>query len=201
MNRKDLPAYKRVRTYLIVAFVVFMTSSFICMLIRPDLFEHPDYGLSFFGSIKKTIVPYMLGLLTVVYCLWSISKEIKHAKHARPLHLGFVVGAGCLLGITLTPMALHPIVWWTHIAISVVLEISMISVVVWILLQKEATWIDYIIGALFFVAGVATFLSGTWPGILGVAALGELVVFATSILLLGRAALHVVSLPPKAQQA
>lgn len=184
-------AYYQIRRYLIIAFVTFLGAAGICMLIRPDLFDHPDYGLSFFGSIRATLVPYTIGLLTVVYCLWSIAKLLKPYKQARPLRLGFLFGAGCLLGITLTPMALHPIVWWTHIAISIVLMFSQIAVTVWVLCRKESTWIEYIIGALFFAGGIATVLSGTWPGILGVYTLGELVVFTTSILLLGRAALHI----------
>lgn len=182
-------AHQRIRRYLILAFTVFMGSSLICMLIRPDLFDHPDYGISFFGSIRATLVPYTLGLLTVVYCLWAIARELRPYPYARLLRLGYLAGAACLLGIVLTPMALHPVVWWTHIGISFVLLVSQIVVSVWLLLHKEATWVDYLIGFFFFTGGIATVLSGTWPGILGVYTLGELVVFTTSILLLGRAAL------------
>jgi len=185
-------AYRRVRAYLITACLVFMGSSIVCMLIRPDLFDHPDYGISFFGSIRATLVPYTLGLLTVVYCLWATAGELKAYQHARGLRTGYLFGAACLLGITLTPMALNTFVWWTHIAISFILLVSQVAVTVWVLRQKHTTWIDYLIGAVFFGSGIATVLSGTWPGILGVYAIGELIVFNSSILLLGRAALHII---------
>ena len=186
-------AYRRVRLYLITAWVTFMGSAVICMLIRPDLFDHPDYGLSFFGSIRATLVPYVIGLLTVAVCLWLIAKERTGYKKARLLRIGYLFGAGCLAGIILTPMALHPVVWWTHIGVSLVLLVSQNVVTVWVLRQKDANWIDYLTGAVFFMSGIAMVLSGTWPGILGVYAIGELFVFSSSIVLLGRAALRVVS--------
>ncbi len=169
-----------------------MASCVVCILIRPDLFDHPDYGISFFGSIRNTLVPYTLGLLTVVYCLWRIAQVLVAYPRGRVVRIGYLFGAACLLGITLTPMALHPVVWWTHIAISLVLLISQIAVVVWILRQKGLSWIDYLAGAAFFISGIAMVLSGTWPGILGVYALGELAVFNSNIVLLGRAALRVI---------
>lgn len=185
-------SHQRIRTHLAIACVAFMGSSIICILIRPDLFDHPDYGISFFGSIRATLLPYSLGLLTTAYCLWAIAKELRPYPAARHLYIGYLLGAVCILGITLTPMALHPVIWWTHIAISFVLLVSQITVITWTLQQKTASWIDYLLGSLFFASGAATVLSGTWPGVLTVYAIGELVVFMSSILLLGRVALHVV---------
>lgn len=190
------PAYRRVRMYLITAFTAFFAMSIICILIRPDLFDHPDYGLSFFGSIRNTLVPYIAGLLTIVYCLWAIARELRPFKQADVLRRIYIVGAATMLGIVLTPMALHPVVWWTHIAIGFVLLFNLLFATAWILLRKGTPLLDYLIGAALLASGTVTVLSGTWPGVLGVCALGEMGVFATGVLLLGRAALRTVKRNP-----
>src|SRR4051812_12238671 len=94
-NSSMSSAYRRALTYMTTAYIVFMTSTIICILIRPDLFDHPDYGISFFGSIRATLLPYTVGLLTVAYCLWRVAQQLEQYKKARGLRIGYRIGAAC----------------------------------------------------------------------------------------------------------
>jgi hypothetical protein len=183
----------RVRAYLIVAAGAFLGSVALCIAIRPDLFDYPHYGLSFFGGLRATIVPHMAGLITLAYCMWAISKELRQTDTPRPLQRGFLAGGLCILGLALTPMAWHPVLWWTHMVIGLVLVITQISATAWILSRRDASGIDYGLGAVFLGSGIALILSGTWPGILGICALSQVLVFCSSLLLMGRAALRAVA--------
>jgi hypothetical protein len=185
-----LAHHRAILRYAVISFASFIGSSTLCILIRPDLFDHPDYGLSFFGSIAKTVVPYALGLLTTSWCLWRIAHELTPFKDTKPLRLALRFAAICLVGIVLTPMALAPAVFQTHLVISGLLALSQMVAVAWILCRTKAKLPDYLLGIAFYVSGVATILSGTWPGILGVYAIGEIGIFISELAIISRAALR-----------
>jgi len=148
-----MPAHHRaVRRYLIISLVSFIGSCAICISIRPDLFDHPDYGISFFGSIAKTLIPYVLGLLITAWCLRGIARELRPFPSTKPLRGALLLSALLLVCIVLTPMALSPAVFWSHIAISAILGLTQIAMVVWILLRSDPGPIDYLLALVLLPA-------------------------------------------------
>lgn len=190
-----MPSSLFTRSCLIGAGISFLTMAIVCTLLYPEIFQHYEYGVSYFGSVSTTFIPYYLGFgLTITFvvliarCLWSISK---------PLSIAFYAFAFCMAGVAITSYSLNDTVYAIHWAFAIALTVCILTTIFWLLKQGGLGLIDYILICLI----VITVAISSLPVIHNVPVVKvyiprELLVFACSLWLLGRAALKVSKTKP-----
>ena len=178
-----------------VSFLVLMTA--VCMLLKPDLFNHPHWGLSYYGSEAVTVLPYYTGYAVVLFCLAGITRLLWRVKGDwRPLRVVFLVSTVLTALVAATSyMEWSAFVWWAHIWVCLALLLWVLGAEVWILTRSGRNWLDYAALALLICGTVLIFLTSEWVGggVLDGYYWAEVVLFFGSFACLGRAALRAVS--------
>lgn len=183
---------QRLKRDLIIAYLAFSGMAIICFIVKPDIFDHPDYGLSYYADKWPTGLFFNTAIAVMAVCLWRTAGLLKQHDGARAPRFGFLTGALCLVGILLTPMGVNDILWWSHVWIGLALGVAQTIAVAWVLQSTRPKGPDYMLTLLFLMGVAMTVLSTPWIDVLGVYVWGEILIFNANILLLGRAALRTV---------
>jgi hypothetical protein len=186
-------------TYAIVAallfgiFLGFMTMTIGGMVVAPQLFDHPDYGLSYFGAPGIAPVPYFTGIGVVVVCSGLLAYVLRTAN-GRLATLGRIFGLSALftMAIAATSYPQGHFWYWTHIWICIVLAVIYLGAIVWIWWQRLGDIVAAWWTATFIGGAVILELSNSATRVLGLYAFGEVVMFVAILMLLGRATLKLV---------
>jgi len=185
-------SYSFIKRCLIGAGISFWSMATICILLYPEVFQHYEYGVSYFGSVSATTIPYYLGFaLTITFTLlvacrlWRIS---------QPLSTAFWSLAVCMSGVAITSYSLNDMVYAIHWAFAIALTICILVTAFWLVKQGKLAWVDYLLIGLIF----ATVVISALPVIHHIPVIKiyiprELLVFTSSLWLLGRAALKVAT--------
>jgi hypothetical protein len=175
-----------------VSFLVFMTA--LCMILKPQMFDHPHWGLSFFGSQRITLLPYYGGFLIVITSLAWVTRMLWPLKGGwRPLRYIFLVATINAACVAATSTMQGSFLYWSHIYLAFLLFLIVLASDIWTLTRPGRDWKDY--GALAIVTcGVTVIiLSSDGLNILGIYYWGEVILFMGAFASLGRAALRAVS--------
>lgn len=190
-------AYATIRRGLVGSYVSFLTTIGLCTLLYPHIFDHYNYGISYFGAVTTTMIPYYLGLAVTIACLVIIAKQLRQFGQAvKPLQLAFWGAAIILFGVAVTSFSTSRGVFIAHAVLDVALVLNQLVITVWILAQKHSTTLDYILAVVL----VGTVVISALPiihhlPVIRSFPLREVIVFVCALALMGRAALRVAKTP------
>lgn len=172
--------------------LVFVTA--LCMVLDPSLFNHPHWGLSYYGAQPITALPYYGGFLIVLFSLVRITQLLRPVRGTwRPLYWIFVVATVLSALVAATSYMQGALLYWSHIYICLALLLWVLGAEVWVLTRRGTSWQDYAAFGLLLTGVVLVNLSGSWIGVLGVYYWAEVVLFLGAFACLGRAAWRAVS--------
>jgi hypothetical protein len=185
-----------IKRYLIGAGISFMAMAAVCMLIYPEVFQHYEYGVSYFGSVSKTFIPYYLGFALTIMFVGLVALKLRHFndKTITPLRLAFWTIAICMTGVAITSYSLGHMVYAIHWAFAIALTLCIVAIAVGLLVQGGLSNADYALITILFI----TIILSALPLIhhipyFRVYIPRELIVFSSSLLLLSRATLRRVA--------
>lgn len=183
-------ARSRITRYLIAACAAYvLCMNIVCMLLQPQLFSHPHWGISYFGSLARTSIPYYGGFAIVVACLAGITYELRRTRQAwRFLYRTLWAVTLLAFGTAVTSSMHGAFLWWSHIVISFALTVVPVPALVVALRRPGTKWYEYACMALLVTGVVTLNLSATWAGVLGLYAWAEMIIFIALLGSLGIAA-------------
>lgn len=177
-----------IKRCLVGAGICFLGMAAICMLLYPQVFQHPNYGVSYFGSVRATFIPFYLGFaLTIAFTALAAKRLMTLSK---PLSLAFWSFAVCMTGVATTSYSLNHTVYAIHWGFAIALAICILAATIWLLTHNRLLWLDYALASLVILTLVISALPivNDIP-VVKVYIPRELLVFVCSLWLLGRAAL------------
>ena len=195
--RSALSARRQIIAYIVIAcasFLVLMTAA--CMVLDPGLFDHPHWGLSYYGSQRVTVLPYYVGYIIVLACLAQITRLLWRLNNRwRRLRMVFLVSAALTFLVAATSyMDWSTFVWWAHIYVCLALLLWVFGSEVWVMARPGRTLLDYAALILLICGMVLIFLTSEWVGggVLNGYYWAEVVLFLGAFACLGRAALRAI---------
>jgi hypothetical protein len=181
-----------IKRSIVGAYICFLGMTVLCTLLYPQIFDNYAYGISSFGSFSETMIPYYLGFAATIVCLVIIALQLgKCGPRAKPLRLGMWIGSILMAGIAATSYAQDGGAFLAHIIFAILLTLNQFVITLWIVMQKDAETLDYILA---FVFGAVVLIS-ILPLVHDIPALRsyplrEILVFICALGLSGRAALR-----------
>ncbi|HTE22102.1 MAG TPA: hypothetical protein VK674_03600 [Candidatus Limnocylindria bacterium] len=177
-----------VKRCLIGAGISFVGTAAICILLYPEVFQHYEYGVSYFGSVSSTYIPYYFGFGITIILTALIGWRLRLIK--KSLSMFFYAFAACMTGVAVTSYSLNHTVYATHWGFAIALTICILATIWWLIKQGGLARFDYILIVLIVTTVIISALPivHSIPGV-RVYIPRELIVFVCSLWLLGRAAL------------
>lgn len=178
---------------LIAAAVSFVGMVAVCMALYPKVFQHLDNGVSYFGSVRATFIPYYLGFGLTITCIAVIAARLRRLDRALSAVFWSVVV--CMSGVALTSYSLNHTVYALHWAFAIALALCILGACFWLVGRGNLAKLDYLLVGLIVTAIVISALPvvGHIP-VVKVYIPRELLIFLCSLWLLGRAALKAASI-------
>jgi len=180
-----------IKRCLIGAYASFLVATAICFLLYPSILDHCNYGISYFGSVRVTMLPYYLGLVGTIMCLVVIARQLHTiGRSAQPFSLGFWGAAILLGGVAATSYSVSHSVFVVHMVFDIVLILNQLAVTTWMLLYTKVAVLDYVLTSVLVVTVIISILPlihhlpviRSFP-------LREVVIFVCALALMGRPAL------------
>lgn len=183
-----------IKRCLIGAGISFLGMATICVLLYPQVFQHPDYGVSYFGSVHATFIPFYLGFALTITFIVLLAKRL--TTLSKPLSLAFWSFAVCMTGVAATSYSLNHTVYATHWGFAIALALCILTATIWLMARGRLKGLDYAVVSLIIGAIVISAL----PVVNDIPIVEfyiprELLVFVCSLWLLGRSALKLPAHP------
>lgn len=177
-----------IKRCLISAGISFVGMAAICILLYPQVFQHYEYGVSYFGSVSTTFIPYYLGFGVTIALIALVAGRLR--RFNKTLSVLFYIFAVCMTGVAVTSYSLNHAIYATHWGFAIALTIFILAAIYWLMRQGGLARLDYVLIALVVVTVVISALPivHSIPGV-RIYIPRELIVFVGSLWLLGRAAL------------
>ena len=177
-----------IKRCLIGAGTSFLSMAAICMFLYSQVFQHPDYGVSYFGSVRATFIPFYLGFALTITFTALVARRLMTLS--KPLSLAFWSFAVCMTGVATTSYSLNHAVYATHWGFAIALAICILTATIWLITHSRLAWLDYALAGLI----VMTIIISALPVVNDVPIVKvyiprELLIFICSLGLLGRASL------------
>jgi hypothetical protein len=139
------------RAILLFGFL-FATILFImCVIARPESLGHND-GLSYFGAIWWTVVPYTLAFLTYALCCFVASRKITNkSESAKTIKLFLVLMSLMLVGLIITP---HTVINSIHKVFGSTLFASQLLLSLYLLYKNGMNYFIFIMILIMFTSGI-----------------------------------------------
>ena len=157
---------------LLVAAVVLAVSVCACVGLT---WGHTDIddGLSWFGTLGSTVIPYAVGLVATSALLWLAAQRVPVVPLAAPTRGVLLWSAVLLVGLAVTPYTVGPRLELVHRLIGSALFAGQLLYSVWVV-RTRRTVVDAALVGVQLVAGVTCFLYFV-IGLMGVMLVGQLV--------------------------
>lgn len=139
------------RAILLFGFL-FATILFImCVIARPESLGHND-GLSYFGAIWWTVVPYTLAFLTYALSCFVASRKITNKSgSAKTIKLFLVLMSLMLVGLIITP---HTVINSIHKVFGSTLFASQLLLSLYLLYKNGMNYFVFIMILIMFTSGI-----------------------------------------------
>ena len=190
-----------IRRCLMLASVSFLIMTVVCVLLQPQIFEHLDYGLTYFGSAPRTLIPYYTGFAIIVGCFTAIAHQLRSVERKFwPIEVIFWIAGLGMAGIALTSYIQAPsgVLFWVHGSILLLLVTCELAAAIWIIKQPGVTRLDYLLFAVLAAVYISTIIPSFLQLILHASLpslylypLREITIFVCALGLTGRMALRV----------
>ena len=168
---------------LLVAAVILAASVCACVGLT---WGHTDIddGLSWFGTLGSTVVPYAAGLVVTSALLWLAAQRVPVVPGAGPTRAVMLWSAVLLVGLAVTPYTVGPRLELVHRLIGSALFAGQLLYSVWVVRTRRAA-LDAVLVGVQLVSGIACFLYFV-IGLMGVMLVGQLVFQAAVLAVLYR---------------
>jgi hypothetical protein len=168
---------------LLVAAVVLAVSVCVCVGLT---WGHTDIddGLSWFGTLGRTVVAYAVGLLATSLMLCVVASRTPGTPQARPTRAVTLWTAVLLVGLAATPYTVGPGLEVVHRAIGTALFAGQLAYSLWVVRERRDRR-DVALVLVELVSGVVCFLYFV-IGLMGVMLIGQLVFQAAFFAVLHR---------------
>ena len=162
----------------------------ISILLYPEVFQHYSYGVSYFGSVQLTFIPYYFGFGTTIILTVLVAWRLRPCN--KTLSTFFYTFAACMTGVAATSYSLSHAVYATHWGCAIALTVCILAAIYWLIKHGGLQRLDYIL----IVLVVGTVVVSALPFVNSIPVVKvyiprELIVFTGALWLLGRAALRV----------
>jgi hypothetical protein len=138
---------------------IFATILFvICVIARPESLGHND-GLSYFGAVWWTLVPYTIAFLTYAICCFVAYKKIKpRTSSSKAIRILLLIMVIALVGLTITP---HTVIGGLHKVFGSSLFASQLVLSLYLLYKNGMNYYIFILVLVMFISGIfsASFLN------------------------------------------
>lgn len=185
-----------IKRYFLGAGLSFVLMTIVCVLLYPEVFRHYEYGISYFGSVPKTMGPYYLGFGLTIFFLVLVALKLRslHNRKTLPLQLAFWAIVICLSGIAVTSYSVNDMAYAVHWVFAIALTLCIVTVAIWLIALHKLLRLDYALVAAILVTIILSALPiiHTIP-YFRVYIPRELLVFMCSLLLLRRATLKAIA--------
>jgi hypothetical protein len=187
------PTYTVVVSLLFAIFLGFMTMVIGGMLLAPEIFNHPDYGISYFGAPGAAPAPYYIGIALTIVASGLLGYVLRSsAGRLAVFSRIFTLSAVFTTAIAITSYPQGHGWYWTHIWICIVLAVIYLGSIVWLWVARLGDVVSGFWTLVFVVGAVVLELSNAGTHVLGLYALAEIMMFVSILLLLGRSTLKLL---------
>lgn len=148
----------RPSTVFISGFVFATLLLVVSILIRPESLGHND-GLSYFGAVWWTVIPYTIAFLSYALCCAIASIKIKdNSATAKVIKKFLILMAILLVGLVITP---HTVINSIHKIFGSTLFASQLMLSLYLLYTKGKNYWIFVLVIIMFTSGVfsAAFLT------------------------------------------
>jgi len=167
------------KDYLRAIAICFLGMVAVCIALHPSIFRYYGYGISEFGAVHATVIPFFVGFAATVYFLTRIGLSLR--KASRFLGTAFLVLAACLSGIAITSYPVNRFIYDLHWWFAGALVLTILVTMIWQLRSGESKILDYVLAMLFLFVTVMSGLPHiTSTPIFGDFLLREMVAFAAA---------------------
>ncbi len=186
-------AHQIIKRCIIGGYASFLSMAAVCFLLHPQILDNYTYGISYFGSVPITMVPYYLGFAGTIACMLIVAWQLlRFGQRALPLQVGFALGSILMAGVAITSYSVSDTVFFIHLILCLGLVLNEAVLIFWIVLQKDASGLDYGLALLFAVTVIISVLPLIHDlTIIRSFPLRELIIFVCALGLAGRAALRI----------
>jgi len=195
-----MAVHQIIKRCIIGAYASFMGMTAICFLLYPEILDNYTYGISYFGSVPLTMIPYYLGFSGTIICLGVIAWQLlRFWPKVLPLVTAFWLGTAFMIGVAATSYSTSDSVFLVHLVICIGLTLNELIIAAWVITRRDTEMFDIFLALVL----VITVLVSALPVVHNMAILRsfplrELIVFSSALALTGRAALRVAT--PKIKQ-
>ena len=147
INYKSVKPHQLVWTGFLAATILFV----LCIVSRPESLGHND-GLSYFGAVWWTVVPYTIAFSTYALFCWLASNKVPSTNRSSKLmHWLLRLMAVLLFGLIITP---HTVINSIHKVFGSTLFASQILLSVYLYYKNPKKLYILLLIAVMFVSGL-----------------------------------------------
>jgi len=139
------------RAILLFGFLFAVILFIICVIARPESLGHND-GLSYFGAVWWTVIPYTLAFLTYSVCCFIASRKINTKSNSSKVIKIFLVAMSLLLiGLIITP---HTVINSIHKVFGSALFASQLLLSLYLLYKNGMNYFIFVMIMIMFTSGI-----------------------------------------------
>jgi hypothetical protein len=173
----------------------FLAMVSVCVALYPHIFRNYQYGISEFGAIHRTVIPFFIGFAATVFFLARIAFLLRTAD--KLLSYSFYWAAFCMGGIAATSYPIDRLWYDLHWVFVGMLVLGILAAMGMLIKRRTTSGLDYLCMALFLATTFISILPVVHdiPGVRQFIP-RELLGFVSSFWVLGRAAMNGGEEPP-----
>lgn len=186
-----MESFKTVKIYLSVASLSFIGMMALCILLYPQIFKHADYGLSAFGVVTVTRIPFIIGFTLTSVAMVLIGRLLSPCS--QQLAKAFWSFGVLLFCIAISSLPSGSVAYYTHWFLVLCLTLCIVATMVSVIRLGGLSLLDHVLLCILSMALVASAVPFIYHlPYIKLFLPRELLVFICSLWLFGRAALRQV---------
>jgi len=139
------------RTIILFGFLFAAILFILCVVSRPESLGHND-GLSYFGAVWWTVIPYTIAFLTYATCCLIASKKIiPNSASSKAIRVLLMFMFVALVGLTVTP---HTVISGLHKVFGSSLFAAQLLLSLYLLYKNGMNYLIFILIIVMFVSGI-----------------------------------------------
>lgn len=125
----------KVTRYLLFSQLIFFGSMLTCLMLRPSVVR-ANVGVSEFGTVGRTLVPYMTGLLLTSYFMARAAHRLDHHQRRQVILADWLLAIAILIiAVSLTPYSIGSLFDTVHVVITGIAFALEIGLAIWLVAE------------------------------------------------------------------